>query len=60
MCVCERIREYNYEILTSGNWTDIEIDRRKGHGYYISSEGEECVEIKINYCPFCGRKLEEV
>ena len=47
MCVCERIREYNCEILTKGNWTNIEIDRRKGYGYYISSEGEECVEIKI-------------
>ncbi|MHB9289673.1 hypothetical protein [Latilactobacillus curvatus] len=44
------------EIIIHGFYTDLSIDSKER---LISALGEGQVDLKINYCPVCGRKLDD-
>lgn len=57
MCICDlKINEENH--ICNGNWNSLYIERNID-GYYIVASGEGEAHMKINYCPKCGKKLEE-
>ncbi len=57
-CVCELVKEDYPEKLSIGNWVDMYISK-EGDEYYIEAVGDGKAYLKLNYCPKCGRKLEE-
>lgn len=57
MCICNlKVNEENH--ICDGFWNSLYIERNKD-GYYIVASSEGNVYMKINYCPLCGRKLED-
>lgn len=57
-CVCELIKEGHSEKLSTGNWNDIYMRKEDGK-YYIEAVADGKAVMRLNYCPKCGRKLEE-
>ena len=47
------------KLITLGNWINLDINRNSEGDYYIVAISDGRAEAKINYCPFCGRKLSE-
>ena len=74
-CICELIKEGHSEKLSVGNRNDIYMKKedgkyyieaiadiyiRKEYGnYYTETIADGNAYLKLNYCPKCGRKLEE-
>lgn len=57
MCICDiEIGERKY--ICDGDFNSLCI-RREIFCYYIEAKGDGSAEIKINYCPMCGRTLED-
>ena len=57
MCICDiEIGEKKY--ICDGEFNSLCI-RREMFCYYIEAKGDGSAEIKINYCPICGRTLED-
>lgn len=61
-CICEDIdKKYGFSIfsLADDHVVSLNLEYQISEGYKISgySLGNGC-EVKINFCPFCGRKLE--
>ena len=57
-CICELIKEGHSEKLPISDWNDIYMRKEDGE-YYIEAIAGVNVYWKLNYCPKCGRKLEE-
>ena len=57
-CVCELIKEGQSEKLSVGSWVDIYMRKEYGK-YYIEAIADGNAYLTLNYCPKCGRKLEE-
>ena len=57
-CICELIKEGCSEKLSIGDWVDIYIRKEDGE-YYIEAIADGNAYLTLNYCPKCGRKLEE-
>ena len=57
-CRCELIKGGCSEKLSIGDWVDIYIRKEDGE-YYIEAIADGNAYLKLNYCPKCGRKLEE-
>ena len=57
-CICETVRGGHSEIISIGAYVNIYM--REEHGeYYIEAKADGNAYLKLNYCPKCGRKLEE-
>ena len=56
--VCELIKEGLSEKLSVGDWNDIYMRKEYGN-YYIEAIADGNAYLRLNYCPKCGRKLEE-
>lgn len=46
------------QVLASAEYTGLTMEYWKG-AYYLVAHGEDTPRVKIEYCPFCGRKLTE-
>ena len=57
-CICELVKEGFSEKISSGTWVDMYIRKEYGK-YYIKAVADGNAYLKLNYCPKCGRKLEE-
>ena len=57
-CICELIKEGHSEKLSVGDWNDIYMRKEDGK-YYIEAIADGNAYWTLNYCPKCGRKLEE-
>ena len=57
-CICNMVKEGYPEIISIGTYVNMYIVK-KDDEYYIEAiaDGKAC--LKLNYCPKCGRKLEE-
>jgi len=62
MCkYCDNIttkNEYEDIDLDSTDNTSLRMFQAVNKVYLIAESFEDSVEIRIEYCPFCGRKLE--
>lgn len=53
--ICERLK--NNEVYTvQGRWIDLDIYKIHGE-VKLQAYGSGMVEMNMNYCPECGRKL---
>ena len=57
-CVCKFIKEGQSKKLSVGSWVDIYMRKEDGK-YYIEAIADGNAYLTLNYCPKCGRKLEE-
>lgn len=56
-CVCKELKDNCDTTIAEGDWNTMYMTK-EGHDYYIKALSDGYVSIKINYCPFCGRKIE--
>lgn len=56
-CICEDLIEGVDKEIEQGDWNTMYILKQGGE-YYIKAISDGCVSLKINYCPICGRRLE--
>ena len=56
-CICD-LKEKEEKRITHGDWVDLYI-KLEDKEYWIVAEAEGNAMMKIEYCPKCGRKLEE-
>ena len=56
-CDCEYTHK-PVQVLDVGEYTGLTMEYWKG-GYYLVAHGDDTARCKIEYCPFCGRKLTE-
>lgn len=56
-CICD-LKDKEEKLITNGNWVDlyIKLERKE---YWIVAMADGNAMMKIDYCPKCGRKLEE-
>lgn len=57
-CICETVREGHSETISIGAYVNIYMRKEYGE-YYIEAKADGNAYLKLNYCPKCGRKLEE-
>ena len=57
-CICEDLKDGVDKEIGQGDWNTMYILKQGGY-YYIKAIGEGCVSVSINYCPKCGRKLND-
>lgn len=59
MCEACNLLSGDRKILEEDGGIEVAIGR-VNKDYFISAENDEdYIEVDINYCPFCGRKLGE-
>lgn len=59
MCKDCNLLSGDRKILEEDGRTEVAIGR-VNKDYFISAENDDdYIDIDINYCPFCGRKLKE-
>lgn len=56
-CICN-LTEGQEKLISNGSYVDLYAKRDK-YGYWISAISDGRADMKINYCPICGRKLED-
>lgn len=61
-CDIEKYEKVDYGELVKdldyGDYTTLRMEYLSNR-FSIFAHGDDCAGIEINYCPFCGRKLEE-
>ena len=57
-CICEMVREGHSETISIGAYVNIYMRKEYGE-YYIEAVSDGKAVMRLNYCPKCGRKLEE-
>ena len=50
-CICEDLKDGVDKEIEQGDWNTMYILKQGG--------GDGCVSVSINYCPKCGRKLND-
>lgn len=59
MCEYCNLLSGDKRILEEDGQTEVSMNR-VNKDYYIEAENDyDIIDIDINYCPFCGRKLKE-
>ncbi len=48
------------DLLKKYNGFTVSIYKNELELYFEHNEGDASDDVKINYCPMCGRKLEDV
>lgn len=56
-CICKKLEKNSKEYLVFGNWNTLAMRRDEDGEYSIVAIGDGEAEMKLNYCPRCGRKL---
>ena len=59
MCEYCKLLSGDREILEENGETEIAIGRVNKDYYIEAGNDYDSIDIDINYCPFCGRKLSE-
>lgn len=57
-CLCD-LNEGEEKLITKGSWVDLYIAKSYGE-YWIKAISDGRADMRIDFCPKCGRKLEEV
>ena len=57
-CICEIVKEGYPEMISIGNWVNMYMSK-EGNEYYIEAVADGKARMILNYCPVCGKKLEE-
>lgn len=57
-CKCIDLERGSERELVKGCFNYLYLKRNREDNYYIIAIADGVAEMKINYCPFCGRKLE--
>jgi hypothetical protein len=57
-CLCQ-LKDNEEKLITEGYWINLYIYKEYGE-YFIKALSDGRADMKIDYCPKCGRKLEEV
>lgn len=47
------------KLITKGCWNNLFIDKNDEGEVFITAKADGIATSKINYCPYCGRKLVE-
>lgn len=58
-CICKKIEKGEKEYVSHGDWNSIAIERDEYGEYYIVAIGDGKAYLKLNYCPKCGRGLND-
>ena len=62
-CVCEYltpIKDNDYVTISEGAWSAVVMEVDNNYNYCLYATSDEYTDkIKINYCPFCGRKFSK-
>lgn len=56
-CLCD-LKEGQEKIISQGHWVNLYIAIEEGE-YWIRAISDGRADLRIHYCPKCGRKLEE-
>ena len=48
------------KLITQGCYNNLYIDKDEYDNLHIIAKADGIASFKIEYCPFCGRKLSEV
>ena len=60
-CLGLAIEKYGKEkLITQGCYNNLYIDKDEYDNLHIIAKADGIASFKIEYCPFCGRKLSEV
>ncbi len=59
MCEYCKLLSGDWAILAEDGETELKIERHNKEYSLIAESLYDSAEIRINYCPICGRKLEE-
>lgn len=59
MCKCCELLSGEREILAEEGETELKIERCNKDYSLVAESLYDLAEVKINYCPICGRKLKE-
>ena len=57
-CVCEIVKEGYPETISIGTYVNMYMVKEDDE-YYIEAVSDGKAVMRLNYCPKCGRKLEE-
>ena len=57
-CICETVREGHSETISIGAYVNMYMVKEDDE-YYIEAVSDGKAVMRLNYCPKCGRKLEE-
>ena len=57
-CICEIVKEGYSETISIGTYVNMYMTKKDGE-YYIEAISDGKATMRLNYCPKCGRKLEE-
>jgi hypothetical protein len=57
-CICE-LNKGEEKLITKGSWVNLYISRDNYDEYWIEAISDGRASMKIDYCPKCGKKLEE-
>lgn len=56
-CICKKLEKNSKKYLVFGDWNTLAMRRDEDGEYSIVAIGDGEAEMKLNYCPRCGRKL---
>ena len=59
MCEHCKLLSGDWAILAKDGETELKIERHNKEYSLVAESLTDIAETKINYCPMCGRKLEE-
>lgn len=60
MSKCEYCKGSTGNLDPLSSWTSLSMDfYPKGNFWELTACGDDTASIKIYYCPFCGRRLED-
>lgn len=59
MCEYCKLLSGDIRILAEDGETELKIERHNKEYSLVAEELTDIAETRINYCPMCGRKLEE-
>ena len=57
--ICKALQEKGEYKYNTGFYTTIAVKKGKNGKYRVFAWGEGEASISCNYCPHCGKKLEE-
>ncbi len=55
MCICD-LKNGEEKLICNGNWNTLYIERDHDE-FYLVAKADGNVSMRLNYCPECGRVL---
>lgn len=56
-CICELEVGEEYNLDYTAAWSYLAL-KREENGFYLMGHGDSLSLYKVNFCPCCGRKLQ--